>query len=442
MIILDSTTKTLEAKTTATPTTKLEYYISFVDITTTTYIPSESHGSGGSGIYETFSTIVSAPGTSTQRSIKYINIYNSDNITHDITLRINDSSGTTVSLIYASLLAGENLSFTDKNGWQINCIKGCIKNDINVGVSNFSAGTTNVSSGQIVFSNSNNITFGLNGLTMTASFDRLTMSSFQNEHMASSLVAAPAVSANSILVQAVQFNLGAFLNVDFVRFPVSFTTNSTSLGTSANTSGSCQIWSTLMAGIYKQDSGAESTQLDSVLIGSCSWNQLHSMTANSNGSQWSVSDQFTGHRLGSTFSTSYSTAVSQTRFDFSTNNFGTEFSGPRYLDIPLNSGNQTLSPGAYWLVFGVISSSSTNSVAFAAYTNCNIIISGLYCNSQLNAAMGPMNVANRTNIPFGVGRMTAAFGSVLPDFYPITAISSTASNPQMVFQLRGGNGIL
>lgn len=80
MIIL-LTSETLELVTSSTA--NIDYYISYVDITTTTFAPSSTQGTIASA---TTTTILSAPGASTQRQIKYINIVNrhatdSNNIT-------------------------------------------------------------------------------------------------------------------------------------------------------------------------------------------------------------------------------------------------------------------------------------------------------------------------------------------------------------------------
>jgi hypothetical protein len=81
MIILDSTTKKLQAYTSATPTTDLTYYVSYIDMSS---LAVSNIASANGTFDETADDIVPAPGASTQRQIKYMSFFNADNQVHTV----------------------------------------------------------------------------------------------------------------------------------------------------------------------------------------------------------------------------------------------------------------------------------------------------------------------------------------------------------------------
>jgi len=175
MIILDSTTKKLEALTgEAISTNKLSFSVNFVEMTSSTYVPAELQGNNSSGGLDNTAggvTILSAPGSAgTYRLVKLITILNDDTISHNVKVQL-DISGTNYVLFSANLEKNSKLVYTDNAGWRTYGPSGIVKMDkIADGLLRVSAGTSNMSSGQIVFSNTNNATFGINGQTITASF--------------------------------------------------------------------------------------------------------------------------------------------------------------------------------------------------------------------------------------------------------------------------------
>lgn len=116
MIILDSTTKSLEiVLNSAITTNQLVVVDSYVDVTTTTYIP---------GANDTVSndttpvTIVAAPSASTQRQVKLITVYNKDTVASIVTIQYNDN--TTIRIIVKITLdTGSTLVYTDGEGWRV-----------------------------------------------------------------------------------------------------------------------------------------------------------------------------------------------------------------------------------------------------------------------------------------------------------------------------------
>jgi hypothetical protein len=115
MIVLDTTTRTLEIILSSTVTAnQMPVSVTYVDQTTTAYSPASSNTATNN---TTAVTIVSAPAASTQRVIKLINIYNADTSSNVITVRLNDNS-TLVNIIVSTLTFGDTLQFTDLTGWR------------------------------------------------------------------------------------------------------------------------------------------------------------------------------------------------------------------------------------------------------------------------------------------------------------------------------------
>ena len=115
MIILDSTTKKLQAYTLATPTTALTYYVSYIDMSS---LAVSNIASNNGTFDETETDIVSAPSASTQRQIKYISLYNADNQPHTVTVVI-DISGVNTILAQVLLQAGYTFTYNNDGKWEI-----------------------------------------------------------------------------------------------------------------------------------------------------------------------------------------------------------------------------------------------------------------------------------------------------------------------------------
>jgi hypothetical protein len=115
MVILDATTKILELVTSAAVNT--DYYVSYVDITTSAFTPGESDGQITTA---TTTTILAAPAASTQRQVKYLTVVNRSTSTAQ-TVSINlDVSGTERKVTPSITLApGEMLQYSGANGLQV-----------------------------------------------------------------------------------------------------------------------------------------------------------------------------------------------------------------------------------------------------------------------------------------------------------------------------------
>jgi hypothetical protein len=110
MIILDTTTKSLQIKLSATVTTnQLPFSASYVDSTGTATTPGENDGASNN---TTAVTVVGSPASSTQRLIKNIIIQNADTASAKVTVIYNNNS-TLRNIVVATLAAGDQLVYED-----------------------------------------------------------------------------------------------------------------------------------------------------------------------------------------------------------------------------------------------------------------------------------------------------------------------------------------
>jgi len=111
MIILDSALKTLEVVLAgAITTTQLPFTTSYVDVNQTTFAASAATEQDGTTNSTTAVTIVSAPGATTSRQVKFISVYNVDTAAATVTIRLNNN-GTTRIIFKATLAVGDTLQY-------------------------------------------------------------------------------------------------------------------------------------------------------------------------------------------------------------------------------------------------------------------------------------------------------------------------------------------
>lgn len=113
MILLTNTTEILELLTTQAIST--DYYVSYADMTTSAFTPGQSNGNISTA---TTTTILSAPGASTQRQVKFISIRNRSSTSSQVVTLKHDTSGTERYLTAdITLGAGETLEYNDGVGF-------------------------------------------------------------------------------------------------------------------------------------------------------------------------------------------------------------------------------------------------------------------------------------------------------------------------------------
>ena len=109
MILLDTSTK-LELVLGDAATTEMDWAVTYIDTTDDT-----SGQANGTSNDTTDVTLVDAP-ASGNRLIRYVNIYNSDDAEHDVTIKIDDTSNERMLVKY-NLAAGKTLVYDSQSGW-------------------------------------------------------------------------------------------------------------------------------------------------------------------------------------------------------------------------------------------------------------------------------------------------------------------------------------
>lgn len=229
---------------------------------------------------------------------------------------------------------------------------------------------------------------------------------------------------------AVQFQLPSPGSFSFIRIPALMTTNSTTIATSnASRNVSGALYSTWNAVVYSMGSGANSRSLQFVASGQGLFTHMNSLSISGAGTQYSVTQGFSYPVEGVATSLTTQYSISNTNYSLASASFS-DFSSVRFIDIPFAN---SLAAGAYWLVFGMSSSLSTNSAG--AWSNA---YGGRYSNHYVMSAhtlaalvMGSTN--NALN-GFGAGSFSTAGGGTTNSI-PVSAISSFASNVVPYFQM-------
>ena len=136
MLILATTTDTIEVVLGGASVSPLPIFATFRDITASAYTPGRSaiNTSGTTPVVG-----VAAPAASTQRVIDFINIYNPNVANATVTVRI-DLNGTEYILTSVTLAQGERLVYQEGAGWLCYTIAGAIKNSLNQGTNTVASG--------------------------------------------------------------------------------------------------------------------------------------------------------------------------------------------------------------------------------------------------------------------------------------------------------------
>lgn len=304
---------------------------------------------------------------------------------------------------------------------------------------NLSAGSTSNNLSAAVFSNSNNVSFGLNGSTITAS---ATFSGAGNtiSYLANyEALGSTGAGANTIGAVTTQFTNGssfiapvvvpANLSAGFLRLIATGSggaaASNSSLGTATTaTTITAEIRSTLAAGLFVQNTGASSLSLTRALSATGGSTIAWALNANSNGSEYSVTAAASFPVLMGTSSFSASYASTRSRYDFHTSVFS-NFTGHVGLDFPFAI---SAAQSNYWLAVGVSSATSGTNLARVSF---NPFIS-------LGEAHPIANMGQTAAPPDGVRLGQGAFTSNAPGIpaaLAFSAISSNASDGVLPFQM-------
>src|SRR5436190_19646783 len=121
MLILDSTLKSIELILSGAVTAnQLPFVVSYVDVTSITYVPNSSDGVSNN---TTAVTAIAAPIASTQRQVKLITVHNSDTVSATVTLKLNNN-GTFRTICKVVLSTLSQLVYTDGEGFRVIDVNG------------------------------------------------------------------------------------------------------------------------------------------------------------------------------------------------------------------------------------------------------------------------------------------------------------------------------
>lgn len=115
MLLLAATTDKLQLTTAVA--TAIDVHVSYVDASNTTLVPSGAGKQNTAITTATTTDILAAPGASTVRNAKTINIRNKDSTLANTVTVIFDQNGTDFVMHSVTLLAGETLQYIEGVGW-------------------------------------------------------------------------------------------------------------------------------------------------------------------------------------------------------------------------------------------------------------------------------------------------------------------------------------
>lgn len=272
----------------------------------------------------------------------------------------------------------------------------------NAGAGNvtFSAGANSAGLGSVVFSNSNGVSFGLNGSTITGSVNTVasyTLLTFQNRQLGASSSINSAGGQNSLWLAPAR--VVAPLSASTIMAAIiSYSGTITSAATA-------QLGQTLRVGIWSQHTDpASTTQFGQYWTGNASMTFWNSGTS-------SVSYNFSlagGNTTGSSSGSNLMTA---------------SVMGVRHIVLPIGS---TMTPGLY--VFGIVNSTSS-----AGYSAAMSRVA-LYMDNAASVGMGTFGQATNASIGYQDGGTYSATTGALPSTLALSEIRG-ANNVMPFFKV-------
>jgi hypothetical protein len=472
MIVLKSTTETLEL--TSSSTADLDVSVSVADITTTTFSPTTTETKISSA---TTTTIMSAPAASTQRQIKIISIRNV-HATDPNTISVKkDISGTEYKLTAEiTLEAGEMYQYIDGAGWIYYTNAGVVKTGTagggNTGYLSAAGGT--LSLGTAVFSNSNGVSFGVNGQTLTASHNGLTTARASND--AIGLNTAQTNVTWTVNSAGISFNAGAYLTTAMLSNAATISNINVSAGTTSQNlsnvvfsnsngvsfglNGSTVTASVAAGGRVTvsqrwQWPPGNLTAVAAMGNGSLSINRIQqyvdmtatrmdvpfllSILSSATANTWGFQVTVIGAIYTKNVSTLSSLSSASTNFSFSvaSNSAGqTQMLGNliRPLSVPLNVN---MTPGEYYVAFGISTNTSSAGTATTALGNTWSVMGGPIYSSAVGQVGEFTATSNTSTGLFGGQGVYSAAISTIPPTISLSAINQTGS-----YYARGNMGII
>jgi hypothetical protein len=274
--------------------------------------------------------------------------------------------------------------------------------------------------------NSNGVSFGMsNSSNITANVGFL--SYWANQIQLDNTATTTVANSTSYIAP---FFLPLPLSASYLRMPVIMSAQTTTIGTTINTTITMSYLQTIYAMIYSQGTGGSSRSLMSVTSSSIGWTQVFKYQQAGVTNQATHSYQISYGIEGGSTQTFAASAGQTASTQTLQSSIASDFSGLRYLDIPF--GN-SLSAGAYWFAYGLSSTTSTqgtNALTNLAFTHAVIVNTNQPLTNVGTGNFGNMGAATATSqdILFGIGSYTSnAIGPVAA-----LAMSNVSSNAKRI----------
>jgi hypothetical protein len=336
----------------------------------------------------------------------------------------------------STVLNASNLSFNGLGGLSVGFSNGSINLSQSGGGGgltniNVSAGTTSNLLSALTFADGNNISFGINSATITASYQE-PLNSYYDNGLAYQGTTAFTMGGSSNYVQP--FLLPYPISASFIRIANSFAFGSTTAATTANISLTLNNSQSVWVNIYSKGVGANASSLQYITRGSVSFVHQVQVSIGAASNNQTIYHNITYPSVRgaaqANFATNYN--VNSSNFNISTTHL-TSFNGSRWLDIPFAA---SLPAGNYWMAIAQSTATATTG-GVAAMTNVTAR-NTFVAISQVNANIAQMGVSSNMStagMRNGLGYWsTNAIGSSSSSL-GLTGISSVANQPLLPFQI-------
>jgi hypothetical protein len=290
-----------------------------------------------------------------------------------------------------------------------------------------SAGASSANLSSLVFSNSNGMSFGLNGSTITANYSAPVESYFEHIPI---IVNTTSISLGGSSMYVQPFVLPSDVQVGYVRMPVSIAFGSTTYGTTANSAVFLSNAMTFWANIYSMGTGANSRSLQYITGASATMQMNVTGSVGAASNNQTVFHNITMPVEGGTTNLSTNYNLASANQNISTTHL-TAYTGYRFLDMNMNA---LLPAGAYWMGIQRSSVSNTtgvNTITGATMGQSYIAVSQISQNVNLMGATGGSSQGLQLGLGYWstntVGRTTNSIGQSL--------LSTIANQPRIPFQM-------
>lgn len=296
-------------------------------------------------------------------------------------------------------------------------------------VGNIIAGPTTTSGTDLIYGFTNGVRASFE--TAASSPNKVTLwfdggSVFKGWNNAVQLISTSSMTAHSTRWFAQPLQVLNDISFDFVRFPVTFSTSGTdTAATTINTSLTASQAYSYRVALYSRGTGASSQSLMSLSTASMTFSNLRTLTANTTGSQYTISNQYFFGISNTTSSYTTSLARSQTNFGMTTGVGLESVTGPKFLDFPMAG---SLAAGQYWIAINYVSTSSAVAGGTALLASRMDMRNYLANQENLNFANFGSTTDTLAKYDSGLGFFT---NNGFLSLVPLTSISSTIQHAKL-----------